>query len=394
MWSTSVSLLSFFILNLIDHDSYLEDLEVDGEKSADQGEGAEDEGGAEDGEDEEVMHSWWAIRKHRIFKLNKRCKKAVRRAVKSQWFYWLIIILVFLNTCILATEHYRQPPWLDQLQDISNMFFIGLFTIEMFVKMYSVGFQIYFRSLFNRFDSFVVVCSIIEAVLTHMNLMAPLGISVLRCARLLRVFKVTRYWKSLRVLVASLLNSMRSIASLLLLLFLFIVIFALLGMQLFGGKFSEGEAEKPRSNFDSFYEALLTVFQILTGEDWNEVMYIGIGASGGMTKYGAFACIYFVILFICGNCILLRRQSVETADILLNVFLAIAVDNLADGDDEEEEGGGGGGEENGGEAGNGGGGGEEGADGAEVVIVEKTEQNSLAKNDTEMKLNEYDRNIV
>lgn len=45
-----------------------------------------------------------------------------------------------------------------------------------------------------------------------------------------------RYWNSLRNLVVSLLNSMKSIISLLFLLFLFIVVFALLGMQLFGGQ--------------------------------------------------------------------------------------------------------------------------------------------------------------
>jgi hypothetical protein len=71
------------------------------------------------------------------------------------------------------------------------------------------------------------------------------------------------YWSSLRNLVTSLLNSVRSIASLLLLLFLFIVIFALLGMQLFGGRFNFGNAqEKPRSNFDTFWQSLLTVFQV------------------------------------------------------------------------------------------------------------------------------------
>ena len=68
---------------------------------------------------------------------------------------------------------------------------------------------------------------------------------------------------SLRNLVASLINSMRSIASLLLLLFLFIVIFALLGMQLFGGKFNyDDTAQKPRHNFDTFIQSLLTVFQV------------------------------------------------------------------------------------------------------------------------------------
>ena len=75
---------------------------------------------------------------------------------------------------------------------------------------------------------------------------------------------LVRYWRSLSNLVASLLNSIQSIASLLLLLFLFMVIFALLGMQVFGGKFSFENQELPRHNFDSFWQSLLTVFQVFT----------------------------------------------------------------------------------------------------------------------------------
>lgn len=148
--------------------------------------------------------------------------------------------------------------------------------------MYSLGFLNYFNSQFNRFDTFVVISSILEFLLVNTEAINPLGVSVLRSARLLRVFKVTRYaricswkaidfisdfdmlrhWNSLRNLVASLLNSLRSIASLLLLLFLFILIFALLGMQVFGGKFNSNEEILPRQNFDSFVQALLTVFQV------------------------------------------------------------------------------------------------------------------------------------
>lgn len=273
------------------------------------------------GSGEMVQLSWWHKKKRQLLKCNRRCRKSCRKAVKSQVFYWIVIVMVFLNTCVLTSEHYNQPFWLDMFQDIANMFFIVLFTLEMLLKIYSLGFQGYFVSLFNRFDSFVVVCSIVEAVFTKTGVMPPLGVSVLRCARLLRVFKFTRYWSSLRNLVASLLNSMRSIVSLLLLLFLFIMIFALLGMQLFGGKFNFNDTEdKPRSNFDTFWQSLLTVFQILTGEDWNEVMYNGIEAYGGVSSFGVIICIYYVVLFICGNYI------------LLNVFLAIAVDNLADAD--------------------------------------------------------------
>jgi len=75
-----------------------------------------------------------------------------------------------------------------------------------------------------------------------------------------------RYWTSLRNLVTSLINSMRSIASLLLLLALFIIIFALLGVQLFGGEFGHDDTVPiPRHNFDTFYQALLTVFQVPGG---------------------------------------------------------------------------------------------------------------------------------
>ena len=88
-------------------------------------------------------------------------RRACRKAVKSQAFYWLIIILVFLNTGVLATEHYKQPEWLDFFQgkhglvnslaaqifstsllDVTNIFFVVLFTMEMLLKMYSLGFQV------------------------------------------------------------------------------------------------------------------------------------------------------------------------------------------------------------------------------------------------------------
>ncbi|XP_051011162.1 voltage-dependent L-type calcium channel subunit alpha-1C isoform X29 [Acomys russatus] len=263
---------------------------------------------------------------------NRFCRRKCRAAVKSDIFYWLVIFLVFLNTLTIASEHYNQPHWLTEVQDTANKALLALFTAEMLLKMYSLGLQAYFVSLFNRFDCFIVCGGILETILVETKIMSPLGISVLRCVRLLRIFKITRYWNSLSNLVASLLNSVRSIASLLLLLFLFIIIFSLLGMQLFGGKFNFDEMQTRRSTFDNFPQSLLTVFQILTGEDWNSVMYDGIMAYGGPSFPGMLVCIYFIILFICGNYI------------LLNVFLAIAVDNLADAEsltsaqkEEEEE---------------------------------------------------------
>ncbi|XP_070689588.1 calcium channel, voltage-dependent, N type, alpha 1B subunit, a [Pempheris klunzingeri] len=258
----------------------------------------------------------------------KRIRFTIRRLVKSQSFYWTVLCLVGLNTLCVAIVHYNQPKWLTYALYLAEFVFLGLFLAEMSMKMYGLGPQNYFHSSFNCFDFGVIIGSIFEVIWAAIKPGASFGISVLRALRLLRIFKVTKYWNSLRNLVVSLLNSMKSIISLLFLLFLFIVVFALLGMQLFGGQFNF-EDETPTTNFDTFPAAILTVFQILTGEDWNAVMYHGIESQGGVHG-GMFSSIYFIVLTLFGNYT------------LLNVFLAIAVDNLANAqeltkDEEEQE---------------------------------------------------------
>ncbi|KAH0615534.1 hypothetical protein JD844_004917 [Phrynosoma platyrhinos] len=250
----------------------------------------------------------------------------IRRMVKAQSFYWMVLCVVALNTMCVAIVHYDQPEGLTTALYFAEFVFLGLFLTEMSLKMYGLGPRNYFHSSFNCFDFGVIVGSIFEVIWAAVKPGTSFGISVLRALRLLRIFKVTKYWNSLRNLVVSLLNSMKSIISLLFLLFLFIVVFALLGMQLFGGQFHFND-ETPTTNFDTFPTAILTVFQILTGEDWNAVMYQGIESQGGVHS-GMFSSVYFIVLTLFGNYT------------LLNVFLAIAVDNLANAQeltkDEEE----------------------------------------------------------
>ena len=62
------------------------------------------------------QESFWDKRKKSLKKLNRRTRRVLRKAVKSQAMFWIIIILVFLNTCSMATEHYKQPKWLDYFQ--------------------------------------------------------------------------------------------------------------------------------------------------------------------------------------------------------------------------------------------------------------------------------------
>ena len=91
---------------------------------------------------------------------------------------------------------------------MANIVFVILFTLELLLKIFALGHGLYLHSLFNRFDLFVVVTSLMEGlwkysnlqiilliakvILTELRVAPPLGLSVLRCVRLLRVFKVTR----------------------------------------------------------------------------------------------------------------------------------------------------------------------------------------------------------
>lgn len=111
------------------------------------------------------------------YRFNRRVRRRCRLAVKSQPMFWvrdnnnwmkflyiwflyidcemhpiyctysknifqIIIVLVFLNTCISATEHYQQPDWLTEFQESANVLFVILFTVEMVFKMYSLGLQV------------------------------------------------------------------------------------------------------------------------------------------------------------------------------------------------------------------------------------------------------------
>ena len=104
-------------------------------------------------------------------------------------------------------------------------------------------------------------------------------------------------------------SSLSKFIYLALLLLLLIIIFALLGMQIFGGRFDFPEGT-PRANFDSFHWAFVTVFQILSMENWQEVLFSAMRSTNP-------ACIlYFITWIFLGNFI------------LLNLFLAILLDSF------------------------------------------------------------------
>jgi voltage-dependent calcium channel N type alpha-1B len=61
--------------------------------------------------------------KTQFLRAERRFKLKLRRLVRSQFFYWFVIVLVFLNTLCVAVEHHNQPYWLTEF--LSKYFLIS-----------------------------------------------------------------------------------------------------------------------------------------------------------------------------------------------------------------------------------------------------------------------------
>uniref|UniRef100_A0A7N8X9R4 Voltage-dependent T-type calcium channel subunit alpha-1G-like n=1 Tax=Mastacembelus armatus TaxID=205130 RepID=A0A7N8X9R4_9TELE len=217
--------------------------------------------------------------------------------VGSRYFNRGIMIAILINTLSMGIEYHEQPQELTDSLEISNMVFTSLFSLEMLLKLLALGLFGYIKNPYNGFDSVIVIISVWEIVGE-----AEGGLSVLRTFRLLRVLKLVRFLPALRRQLVVLMKTMDNVATFCMLLMLFIFIFSILGMHLFGCKFGlrqdSGDTLPDRKNFDSLLWATVTVFQILTQEDWNAVLY------NGMASTSALAALYFVALMTFGNYVL------------------------------------------------------------------------------------------
>lgn len=278
---------------------------------------------------------------------------AVKRLVEHDAFTSFIMFFIGINTVLLAAESHSddlctelelssagklsgtcQDPdftdFLEQANVVLSLFFLG----EMLLKIWGLGIVVYLSDSFNVFDAFIVITSMVELLIQMGGDDSSGGgfITVLRAGRLFRIFKLARAWEALQQVILTVTRSFEKILPLSIILLLFMFIFSLLGMQMYGGGFlfigragdcySWEEVENgcsiPRANFDTFGVAMVTIFQMMTGEDWNMVMYDGIAATGG----GSF--LYFAIIVVIGNFL------------ILNLFLTILLSGFEDDEEDPE----------------------------------------------------------
>lgn len=204
---------------------------------------------------------------------------------------------------------------------MGNLFFTIIFLVEMIIKLVALGFTEYTKEGFNNFDAFIVIMSYVELFMPGDDS----SLSVLRAFRLLRIFKIIKSWENLKLLLKTVLESLTSITNLGVLIMLYLFISALLTKQFFSEPpLLDGDGEEARYSFQSTGMAIVSMFIILTGENWNEIMVLVINQQKSWMP-----AILFCIIFVIGNFM------------LLNLFLAIllkSISSLGDNENAEEEG--------------------------------------------------------
>eukprot|EP00756_Hemistasia_phaeocysticola_P039940 Hpha_TRINITY_DN16840_c2_g1::TRINITY_DN16840_c2_g1_i1::g.152421::m.152421 len=263
-------------------------------------------------------------RKH--IKALPECHQEMWMQVHAPWFVGIFIAVTFINVGALAADHYPAGDGLLYVIDQINFSCTILFSIEAVTKLSVMGVY-YFHDGYNIFDFVLVVLSLPDLFVSSNSSQ----LTVLRVLRLLRAVKLLQRFPSLRQVILTVIQSASQVFWLWCLIMLFMFIYAVLGMHLFGTRFEYSGTDmhdpnlpepydrlKTPVSFASFWESLLAVFVMTTGEGWGSLMWVT------MESQGWYSFLYSVSAFLLGNCI------------LLNLFVAILVDN-ADRADEREQ---------------------------------------------------------
>ena len=236
---------------------------------------------------------------------------------KMDAFNSLILSCVILNTIFLSLEHHGQSAGWTLMLLYTERVFLVVFTCEMMIKWLGMGFKNYLGFNANKFDLLLVSVSLFEQGVIIAGGDGALGpLSVLRSFRLLRVFRAMRRWSGLRSILQLISESSEDVWSAFLLVMFVLIIFSLLGMQLFSQEAGSGFIDRFGQNFYTFWSGMLLLFQVLTGENWIELLEMGMTQDSLVVPVCLFVGYYIIVVYV-----------------LLNIFVALIMDNFVVEDD-------------------------------------------------------------
>jgi len=223
-------------------------------------------------------------------------QKKLLTIVRSSKFEKIIIGLIIVNAIILGLEtdsglQTRYGNWFE----LGHSVILIAFIIEALLKITAVAprLKLYFGNGWNLFDFSIIVLSLVPAT-------GELAM-IARLARLLRVLRLISAIPEMRLMVATLMRSIPSMGHVMLLMSIIFYIYSIAGFQLF-------HTHDPE-HWGTLGTSALTLFRVVTLEDWTDVMYIAL------QRYD-WAWLYFVSFIFMGTFV------------IINLFIAVVINNL------------------------------------------------------------------
>ena len=276
----------------------------------------------------------------------------IYKMIELREFEFFILVLIIMSSIKLIGDTYILDKAADSpivvASNILDMFFIVFFALESLIKAIAIGFVLdkgsYLRESWSQLDFFIVVTSIIDLSFDGINL--PV-IKILRLLRTLRPLRFISHNSGMRIVVEALIQSVGHIFNVAIVVLVVWLMFAILGVNLFGGKFQycdygpyeietkeecdavHSEWHTYDSNFDSVPQAMLTLFVVSSLEGWPDIMYQGIDATdvekGPSKNASILYSLYFVGFILIGSFF------------FLNFFVGVIFLNFEEAQKEEKE---------------------------------------------------------
>ncbi|XP_067398907.1 sodium channel protein type 5 subunit alpha-like isoform X2 [Emydura macquarii macquarii] len=283
--------------------------------------------------------TWWNLR--------KICYKVV----EHNWFESFIIFMILLSSGALAFEdiHLEERKNIKSMLEFLDKIFTYIFILEMFLKWVAYGFKKYFTNAWCWLDFLIVGVSVVSLIANSLECSEMGPMKSLRTLRALRPLRALARFEGMRVVINALLGAIPSIMNVLLVCLIFWLIFSIMGVNLFAGKFgkcvnlTEEKSEltsliKNKSdcliynethkiywtnvkvNFDNVGSGYLALLQVATFKGWMDIMYAAVDSRGvedqPQREKNLYMYVYFVIFIVFG------------AFFTLNLFVGVIIDNF------------------------------------------------------------------
>jgi len=191
---------------------------------------------------------------------------------ESNWFDNFILGIILLSAILVGieTDKTMMLTFHDPLH-LANIIIHYIFVIEILVKLYAYrdNIGLYFIDGWNMFDLFIVLLGFLPLLITHDEatyeaVLAARTLRIFRSLRSLRVLRLIGRFKQLRTIVETLLHSIPTLWQVFMLMGILYYSYAVIGVFLFG--------ENDPQHFESLSQAVLTLFQVMTGDGWSDLM--------------------------------------------------------------------------------------------------------------------------